>query len=142
MRALGIVVGSLLYAAALPPFDHAWCAWGALLPLLIAVRGATASSAFAYGCLFGYTSGWSVLWMLAETGVRYFQLPWPISVAGAGVWFLVVVGVPFGLFGVGSAVLLRCFAFREIAAVVPALWVGCEMLRGYVLGQPWGLLGY
>jgi apolipoprotein N-acyltransferase len=142
MRVVAALLSGALYALAFPTGDHAWCAWIALVPVLLALRGTSPGSAFCYGALFGYATGWCVLWPLANTGVSYFQLPWPLAVAGAAAWFLIVVGLPSALFAVGASAAVRGFALREAALVVPALWVATEMLRTRFIEQPWALLGY
>jgi apolipoprotein N-acyltransferase len=142
MWALAVVTGGVLYALALPPFDRAAFAWLALVPLLSAIRRESTASAFRYGVLSGYASGWAVTWCFADAAARYFELPFPVAVAAVSVWYLVVCGLPFGCFAAGSAVLIRTRSVGESLFLVPALWVATEWLRGYVMGQPWGLLGY
>src|SRR6187431_1843648 len=142
MRVLAVVAGGVLYALALPPFDWGWCAWLVLVPLLWAIRGQTAATAFRYGVLLGYASGWAVTWCFADAATRYFEMPLPIAVAAVALWYLVVCGVPFGFFAAGSAIVLRRARSGEALVLVPALWVASEYLRGAVMGQPWGLLGY
>ncbi|HXJ37477.1 MAG TPA: apolipoprotein N-acyltransferase [Candidatus Eisenbacteria bacterium] len=142
MRVLGVLLGGLLYALAVPPVDCGAFAWLALVPVLLAVRGQAAVSAFSYGCLFGYAYGWATLWSLADTAVRYFHLVMPLGATAAALWFLVVVGVPFGLFAAAAGAVLNRLGFVVSLVVVPALWVASELLRGRLIGQPWGLLGY
>src|SRR4029453_10864721 len=142
MRAAAVLLGGILYALALPPFDWSACGWLTLVPLLWAVRGASTGSAFRYGVLYGYASGWAVTWCFAEAAMRYFQMPFPVAVAALAAWYLVVCGLPFGLFAAGSAVVLRSRRATGAMVAVAALWVATEFLRGRVMGQPWGLLGY
>jgi apolipoprotein N-acyltransferase len=142
MRAAAVVLGGILYALALPPFDWAGFGWLTLVPLLWAVRGQSTGSAFRCGVLYGYASGWAVTWCFAEAAMRYFQMPFPVAVAALAAWYLVVCGLPFGLFAAGSAVILRSRRAGSAMIVIPALWVATEFLRGRVMGQPWGLLGY
>ncbi len=142
MRVLGVLLGCLLYALAVPPVDCGAVAWLALVPVLLAVRGQSAVSAFSYGCLFGYAYGWATLWSLAETAVQYFHMAMPVGATAAALWFLFVVGVPFGLFAAAAGAVLNRLGFVVALPVVPALWVASELLRGRLIGQPWGLLGY
>ncbi|MGH7896038.1 MAG: apolipoprotein N-acyltransferase [Candidatus Binatia bacterium] len=142
MRVAGILLGGVLYGLALPPFDWALCGWVALVPLLLALPGESVAPAFRYGCLFGYASGWAVLWPLVEAASRYFEVPTAVAVPGVALWFLVVVGLPFGVFAAGAAALLRARTSAATSLAVAALWVACELLRGRAIGQPWGLLGY
>src|SRR6185436_5177820 len=113
-----------------------------LVPLLLAVRTESTAAAFRYGILYGYASGWAVTWCFAGAAARYFQLPFPIAVVALALWYLVVCGLPFGLFAAGSSMILRSTDRRMAGVLLPALWVSTEFLRGHVMGQPWGLLGY
>jgi len=142
MRLAAVLMGGICYALALPPFDLAAFGWLTLVPLLLAIRSEPAGSAFCYGALLGYTSGWAVTWCFADAAARYFQLSLPLAVVGLSLWYLVVCGVPFGLFAAASAVILRSYRFRSAGVLIPALWVATEVLRGRWMGQPWGLLGY
>ena len=142
MRVLAVVAGGVLYAFALPPFDWWECAWFALVPLLWAVRGGSVASAFRYGVLCGYAMGWAVTWCFADAAARYFSLPFPVAVAALSTWYLVVCGVPFGCFAMASVMLFRSRRDGEVVFLVPVMWVATEWLRGYLMGQPWALLGY
>lgn len=142
MRVAAVLTGGICYALALPPFDWASFGWLTLLPLLLAIRGESIRSACCYGVLLGYASGWAVTWCFAEAAARYFQLSLPVAVMGVSLWYLVVCGVPFGLFAAASAVVLRSYRFTYAGVLIPALWVATEILRGRVMGQPWALLGY
>ncbi len=142
MRAAAVVLGGVLYALALPPFDWSVCGWLTLVPLLYAVRGASAAVGFRYGVLYGYASGWAVTWCFAEAAMHYFALPFPVAVAALALWYLVVCGVPFGLFAAGAAIVLRSRRVPGSSLTIAALWVASEFLRGRLMGQPWGLLGY
>jgi apolipoprotein N-acyltransferase len=142
MRVAAVLAGGVLYALALPPFDWSLCGWLTLVPLLCAVRGSSTGAAFRYGVLYGYASGWAATWCFADAAMRYFELPLPIAVLALAIWYLVVCGLPFGLFAAGCSVVLRAGTSGGAALVIAALWVTSEFLRGYVMGQPWGLLGY
>ena len=97
MRPVAVVFGGVLYALALPPFDWAVCGWLTLAPLIWVLRGQSAATAFRYGVLYGYVSGWAVTWCFAEAAMRYFELPFPVAVAALALWYLVVCGIPFEL---------------------------------------------
>jgi apolipoprotein N-acyltransferase len=142
MRSAAVALGGILYALALPPFDWACFGWLTLVPLLWVVRTQPVASAFRYGILYGYAFGWAATWCFADAAARYFQMPLPIAVAALAAWYLVVCGLPLGLFAAGSAVLLRAPGRALTWFAVPALWVATEVLRGQVMGQPWDLLGY
>jgi apolipoprotein N-acyltransferase len=140
--AAAVVLGGVLYALALPPFDWSVCGWLTLVPLLWAVRGVPTGVGFRYGVLYGYASGWAVTWCFAEAAMHYFALPLPVAVAAVALWYLVVCGLPFGLFAAGAALVLRSRRVPGPSLAIAALWVTSEYLRGRLMGQPWGLLGY
>lgn len=58
MKSLGLALASgVLFALALPPFNHAWLGWVALAPLLVAARGRRPLEAVGLGLLSGLTAG-------------------------------------------------------------------------------------
>jgi apolipoprotein N-acyltransferase len=113
-----------------------------LCPVLLGVWGASAGTAFRLGLLFGYAYGWSLLWTLPETVATYLELPLAVAAGGVSLWFLFVVGVPAALFTVGAARLGTARLGLATPLALGALWVAVEFVRGRLLGQPWGLLGY
>jgi apolipoprotein N-acyltransferase len=137
-----VLASALLSALAFPPFEWERIAWFALVPFLLAVRGQRLAAAFRYGCLLGYAYGWALLWPLLEAAGAYLSVSRPLASIGVTCWFLVVVGIPFGVFGSVAAFLLRLHDRGWGPFAIGAAWVGCEMLRARGLGQPWGLLGY
>lgn len=137
-----ILIGAACYALALPPFDQAWLAWFALVPLLVTVRGASGPRAFGYGLLFGCACCASITWWAVHAMGRYFGMGLPLAVAAAAAIYLVVSIPTFAAFAVGASILLSKGRPSSTGVAVAALWVGTEIVRGRLLGQPWGLLGY
>ena len=142
IRAVAVLAGAGLYALALPPFDLAFLGWFTLVPLLLVVRGRSVGSAFAYGLLYGCAGAWMVSGFLVQAVARYFAVGMPVAVLALSVVYVVVFAPTFGLFGAGAATLLRCGNRSAERLAIPALWVATELLRGRLMGQPWGLLGY
>src|SRR5262245_45069588 len=147
MPAVGRLVGTLLlggvlYGLAFPPYDLGTFAWFALVPLLREVRGRRPSSAFVYGVLYGYACAAAVSGWLVQPLARFFDLSFPLAFAVGSIYALAFCGIAFGLFAVAAAVLLREPSTPLVRMTLPAVWVSVELLRGRVLGQPWGLLGY
>lgn len=147
MPAVGRLIGTLLlggalYGLAFPPYDLGSCAWLALVPLLRAVRGRRPSSAFVYGALYGYACAAAVSGWLVQALARFFDLSFPLAFVVGSIYALVFWGIAFGLFAAAAAVLLREPSTPLARMALPAVWVSVELLRGRVLGQPWGLLGY
>src|SRR5690242_4644249 len=128
MRAAAVILGGILYALALPPFDWATCGWLTLVPLLWAIRRESVGSALRLGLLYGYAAAWALTWCFSEAAARYFRLPFPVAVAFVGLVYAVVVGTPFGLFAAGTALVERSRARRAAVLVVPAIWVATEFL--------------
>lgn len=138
-----LCIGAALYALAFPPFDHAWSAWLALVPLLLAVRGLRSRGAFLYGAAYGLACAFAMgsTW-LPQAMARFFELPFIVALLGTLTYGVLFWGTAFGLFAAG-AVRLRGSRRPILAAVATAaLWVATELLRGRILEQPWGLLGY
>jgi apolipoprotein N-acyltransferase len=139
---VALIVGAALYGLAFPPRDWAILGWFALVPLLLTVRGRSARWAFGFGVLYGYACAAAVSGWLIQAIARFFGLALPVAFSLASIYALVFWGTAFGLFAAGTAVLQRRESSARQRAAIPALWVATELLRGRVLGQPWGLLGY
>jgi len=141
-RVLLVLAGAGLYGLALPPFDCSCLAWLTLVPLLVAVRARPVRQAFAYGVLYGCAFGWVVTGWAAQAAARYFALGFPVATVALSVFYLLVSVPTFGLFAAGAAALLGDGREDGGRLAVPALWVATELVRGRLVGQPWGLLGY
>ena len=134
-----VFFSACLLILAFPSFNQPWTAWIALVPWLWLLPACTPREAFRYswqvGCLFFLGSMWWLIELGAFGGVAAV-VGWAVLAAYLGVYF--------GLFGWLTR---RVLAARPAAGfrllIIPALWVGCEYLRGHLLtGQPWNLLGY
>src|SRR5262249_42873180 len=122
---------------ALPRFDLWPCAWLALVPLILVVRGRATGGAAAYGALAGFVSGWAATWWLAKAVAGYFQAGILVGALAMSAAYVVAVSSAFVLFALGVRVLAERGPFA-----LAALWTACELVRTRVFGQPWGLLGY
>jgi apolipoprotein N-acyltransferase len=136
------VVSAALYAAAIPPWSLDGLAPAALVPLLLALRGRRPAAAFGLGAAFALAWAVAAVWWLPGMIERFFAVSPARAVLGAGGIYLLVAGLPFGLFAAGAARLLggpRWLAY----AGVPALWVAAELMRATAFtGLPWELLGH
>lgn len=137
-----LILGGALYALAFPPYGWSVLAWIAVVPLLLVVRGRSAWTGFLHGLVYGCAFGWLVTGWSAQAVVRYFGMPWPVAILVLSVFYVVIFIPNFGLFGAGAAVLLRNPMSWTARLAVPALWVGAELVRCRIVGQPWALLGY
>ena len=132
---------AVLLILAYPSPDWGWLAWGALVPLLLAIEDQSPRCAF----LLGYGCGF-----LSFLGILY----WLIYVSPVG-WILLAAYLALfvGLFGW----LVAIFSQRSMRNVecgmrsdahfalgwLPSAWVTLEWLRSHLLtGFGWGLLGY
>ncbi len=142
MRIAAILVGAGCYALALPPFDHAWLAWLAPVPLLLVVRETSRARAFGYGLLFGCAASASVTWWAVQAMGRYFGLGLPLAILAALAIYVVVAVPTFAVFATGASIVLSRARRWTTPVVIGALWVAAEIVRARLIRQPWGLLGY
>jgi apolipoprotein N-acyltransferase len=129
-RAAAAAASGLALLAAFPPIDQRWVALVALVPLLLALRGASAR----LGALLGLVAGVAFFGLLLYW-ITYFGYAAWIALVLAQVAFLVV----FGVLGARAS---RTLIGRLIG--VPFLWAGVELARArYPLGGfSWGVIGY
>ncbi|MGZ4144680.1 MAG: apolipoprotein N-acyltransferase [Actinomycetota bacterium] len=129
-RLVAAAVSGLALAAAFPPLDQRWVALIALVPLFLALRGASAR----LGALLGLVAG-LVFFGILLYWISYFGYAAYIALAVAETAFVVV----FGMLGARAA---RTVAGRLLG--LPLLWAGLEVARErYPLdGFSWGMIGY
>lgn len=128
-RILAALLSGGLLLLSFPPVDLRFAAWAALVPLAMALRGATGRA----GALCGFLAG-----LVFFGGLLYW-----IADFGAIAWapLVVVLSVTWGLLGwFGSWASGRALG-RVLG--VPLLFVGLEILRSRFPfgGFAWGLLG-
>jgi apolipoprotein N-acyltransferase len=135
-------------AGPLPPW-RGIIAWFGLVPLLWAVLSPQRD-----GCvrplrrsfLLSYLSGF--LWYMGncywvrDTMSRYGDMP-PLAPTLLLVAFSVVLGLYFGLFGLGVMLVRRASGSVGLALVAaPFLWVALDLLGARFTSVPWDQLGY
>ena len=136
------LASGLLLSACFPGLDIGWLAFIALVPLLFALKNATALQGFGRGYLTGavfFTFVYS--WITIFTGHKLG----PIGYIG-GEALALIMALAFAVFGATVAALLG----REsklprwaLLIAIPSLWVLCEWARQLgSLGMGWGDLGY
>ncbi len=127
--AAALLSGGLLFCA-FPPVDLAWIGFGALVPLLLALRGARGRSGFLIGAVFGLAFFGPLIWWISLFGF----LAWGVLVAAQA--------LAMGLFGWFAAWASRDAIARLIA--VPLMFVAVEIIRtAWPLGGfAWGGIGY
>lgn len=126
---LALVSGGLL-TLAFPPADVRWVAFVAVVPLLLALRGATGPAGAVTGLAFGLSYFGILLLWIAEAG----WIAW-----GALLVLQVVFAVAFGWLGAWLA--RGGVAGRVVGA--PLLFAALEIARAHVPlgGFAWGSLG-
>ena len=143
MKAFALaVLSGVLLALTFPRFNLEFLAWGALIPLLFAIHGASPLRASLCGFVSGFVFYLMDLSWVTNTLINYGHLP---TWAGWGVLILLVILMSFfpALFsylvnrlGRGNPVSLFLLA--------PVIWTALEYLRSShpVYGFSWLGLGY
>lgn len=140
-RAALAALAGLLLAIAFPKYGVASAAFVALVPLFLALRGASRRAGFLLGHIAGTVQGVFVLSWVAEVLTRYG------GASAAMAWSLTLaLALAFGLFPAAFGA-LQAHAFRGFGDralfLGPFFFVACEFLREHLLfGFPWCLLGY
>jgi len=135
-------------AGPLPPWRSVF-AWFALVPLLWAVLAGDSKSErhpLKNAFLLAYVCG--VLWYIGncywiyDTMLIHGGLP-PVVSALILLLFSLVLGLYFGLFGLGLALVRRATgSVRWALAFAPFLWVALELAGARITSVPWDQLGY
>ncbi|MFQ5883366.1 MAG: apolipoprotein N-acyltransferase [Candidatus Methylomirabilales bacterium] len=135
------VLSGVLLALSFPSFNLAPLAFGALVPLLIALEGMPSLQATYLGIIAGLIfSLTSIPWVI-HTMTTYGGLSFSLS-------FLLFMALSLYLAlytGVFAYGVNRFFSSGSLAYLLgaPTLWVALEYLRTFLLtGFPWNLLGY
>ena len=150
MNGLQKSIGRLLLAlgagAALPfafaPYSHHALAIACLAILFCLWDGAEPKAAALVGLIFGLGMfGHGVWWI--QVSVHQFGLPlYSFSVA-VTVAFVVFMSTYPALCGYLASVLPAPHRSARVLFLFPAVWIGIEMLRGWLFtGFPWLLVGY
>ena len=141
LRLLLTLSSAALLILSFPNFNQPWCAWVALTPWLVALRGLTSRQAFGWSYLVGlvFFLG-SIWWLVHVTFVGLVVLCLYLALYfGLFGWFVRLVGAtrpePSSVSGLWSLV--------SGLVLIPAAWVALEYLRSHLLsGFGWNLLGY
>src|SRR5439155_25400413 len=126
--ALAVLAGGIAFCA-FPPLDLGWASLVALIPLFLALRGASGKTGFAVGLVFGLVFIGPLIWWISLFGF----LAWGVLVLGEALFFGVV-----GWFGAWTS----RTAIGRIAGV-PLIFAAAEVLRTRwpLRGFSWGDLG-
>jgi apolipoprotein N-acyltransferase len=135
-------------AGPMPPWRGVF-AWFGLVPLLWAVlspacvdgrRPLRRAFLLAYLCGFLWYMG-NCYWV-RDTMSRYGDMP-PLAPTLLLIGYSLVLGLYFGLFGLGVALVRRATGSARLAlAAAPILWAGLELAASRITSVPWDQLGY
>jgi apolipoprotein N-acyltransferase len=134
------VVSGLALTAAFPKAGVSWLAWGALVPLLAAVKDKSARQSFGLGLIAGCTHYLTLVYWLADTMRTFGQLHWLVCLP-----VLFLFAFYLALYTAGFAVFISRGCRHPVILGVfgPVGWVGFEYIRAVFLsGFPWEMLGY
>ncbi len=137
---LAALTSGVALGLAFPKPDLHLLIWVALVPLLLALRGAGVARAWWLGLLTGFAYRAIALYWLVDTMAEYGGLGLPIALAAATALIFVLasfIGVFamlaawYGPVGAGTGVFLA------------VLWVALEFIQEFPLGGfPWAFVGY
>jgi apolipoprotein N-acyltransferase len=135
-------------AGPMPPWRSMF-AWFGLVPLIWAVLSPeTAESprplrrAFLLGYLAGFLWYMGNCYWVRDTMSRYGDMP-PLAPTLLLIAFSLVLGLYFGLFGLGLMLVRRASGKVEWAlAAAPFLWTALDLLAARFTSVPWDQLGY
>jgi apolipoprotein N-acyltransferase len=135
-------------AGPMPPWRSAF-AWFAMVPLLWALLRkpqADERNPLRRGFFVAYLCGF--LWYMGncywirDTMSHYGDMP-PLAPTLLLIGFSLVLGLYFGLFGLGLVLVRRATGSTRVAlAFAPFLWTGLELAAARITSVPWDQLGY
>jgi len=135
-------------AGPMPPWRSIF-AWFGLVPLLWALLSATTVGhprPFRRAFLLAYVCG--VLWYIGncywirDTMMHYGDMP-SVAPVLLLIGFSLVLGLYFGLFGLGVMLVRRATGKQHLAlAAAPFLWVALDLAAARITSVPWDQLGY
>ena len=124
-------------------------AWFGLVPLLVALLSPACVGGprpLRRGFLLAYVSGflWYVgnCYWVRDTMSMYGDLP-AVAPAMLLMGYSLVLGLYFGVFGLGVVLVRRATGSTRLAlAAPPILWAGLELAAARITSVPWDQLGY
>jgi apolipoprotein N-acyltransferase len=124
------------------PIINIWpLAWFFLVPLLLSIRGKKGKDAFLLGVFSGVIAYLGLIYWVVVAVHRYGNIPLPLAIP---ILLLLVIylSLYWGAFAFLASYVREKSEWIALLAF-PALWVGLEYLRSFLLsGFPWALVGY
>jgi apolipoprotein N-acyltransferase len=135
-------------AGPMPPWRSVF-AWFGMVPLLVAILSAGTMEGpkpLRRAFLLAYACG--ILWYMGncywvrDTMMRYGDMP-VLAPTLLLIGYSMVLGLYFGLFGLGLALVRRASGSARLAlAFAPVLWTALELAAARITSVPWDQLGY
>jgi apolipoprotein N-acyltransferase len=124
-------------------------AWFGLVPLLRALLSPVSPEpphplrrAFLVGYLCGFLWYMGNCYWVRDTMLHYGDMP-PLAPTLLLIGFSMVLGLYFGLFGLGIVLVRRATGSTRLAlAFAPILWTALELAASRITSVPWDQLGY
>lgn len=134
------VVSGVLIALSFPNAGLSFLAWVALIPLLIALEGTSARTAFRIGFTCGLSAYVIILYWINIVVIQYGHMPWAVSVTV----FLMLVAWLAMFYGLTTLVArLGEQVGIKTAFSLPVAWVAFDFIRSFLLsGFPWAMMGH
>ncbi len=134
------IASGVLIALSFPSTGFSFLAWLALIPLLIALEGASLGTSFRVGFTCGFSAYVVILYWINIVITRYGHLPWGVSIP-----LYLMLAAWLALF-YGFATLVarhgELGGFKS-AFTLPVAWVAGDFVRSFLLtGFPWAMLGH
>lgn len=131
----------VLMVISFPVFNLWPAAWFFLVPLLVCIRGKSGKEAFFLGAFAGVIAYLGLIYWVVVAVHRYGNILLPLAIP-----ILLLLVMYLSLYW-GAFTFLASYAQEKGGWIVllafPALWVGLEYLRSFLLsGFPWALVGY
>jgi apolipoprotein N-acyltransferase len=142
-RGAAVLVSAAAYCLAFPPWNLSVLAFVALVPFLLALRGATAAGTAGLGFLWGTAVLSGIGYWVPGALSYYWQQPYWFGFLFALGVAVVFMGQYFAVFGLAYRRVTGRWGPWTAPFAVAALYVTCELARAKLLtGHPWLLLGY
>jgi apolipoprotein N-acyltransferase len=134
------IASGVLIALSFPNAGLSFLAWIALIPLLIALEGASARTAFRLGFTCGISAYAIILYWINIVVTHYGHLPWVVSIP----IYLMLVAWLAMFYGLATLI-VRTGEKNAVKSAfsLPVAWVAFDFIRSFLLtGFPWAMLGH
>jgi len=134
------IFSGLLIAFSFPTAGFSFLAWVALVPLLIALEGASVRTAFRLGFTCGFSAYIVLIYWVNIVMIHYGHLPLIVSIPLfllLAAWLALFYGLSTLVMRIGEQVGMKA------VFTLPVVWVATDFIRSIILtGFPWTMLGH